>query len=210
MMKDRVDEIDQLLPQTQCGLCGYAGCHPYATALAMGTETINKCLPGGIKTLQSLGALLAVDPTPFLSEMQQSSKRNTVVNIREDECIGCTKCIQVCPVDAIIGASKKMHTVLATECSGCELCIPACPVDCMDVITLADDSETLRQAKASVYRQRYQMRKERDTQQKLEQKLKYQHAKQINTRKEQVVAARKAAIEAAIERVKTKSIKHEC
>lgn len=128
-----IDALDQVLPQTQCGLCHFSGCKPYAAAMVKENEPINRCLPGGIEVLNALGTLLQQDPVAFLEEMSQKAKSPAVAVIRESECIGCTKCIQACPVDAIIGASKQMHTILADVCTGCELCIKPCPVDCIDL-----------------------------------------------------------------------------
>lgn len=128
-----VDQIDAILPQTQCGQCGYPGCRPYAEAIA-GGDAINKCPPGGQATINNLAALLDV-PAPTLDEEHgQESELAMVAYIREDECIGCTKCIQACPVDAILGAAKQMHTVIASECTGCDLCVEPCPVDCIDMV----------------------------------------------------------------------------
>lgn len=126
-----VEQIDDILPQTQCGQCGYPGCRPYAEAIANGDE-INKCPPGGEATIKKLAELMGVEAKPLNAAQEPAVKR--VAFIREDECIGCTKCIQACPVDAILGASKLMHTVIADECTGCDLCVEPCPVDCIDMI----------------------------------------------------------------------------
>ena len=126
------DQINDLLPQTQCGQCGYPGCRPYAEAIANG-EAINKCPPGGEAGIQALADLLDVEAIP-LDEEHGEEKVKAVAFIREDECIGCTKCLQACPVDAILGAAKQMHTVIASECTGCDLCVEPCPVDCIDMI----------------------------------------------------------------------------
>ncbi|MET3998051.1 electron transport complex subunit RsxB [Marinobacterium sp. MBR-109] len=127
-----VDQIDSLLPQTQCGQCGYPGCRPYAEAIANG-EAINKCPPGGQSTIEALADLLDVEAVPLDAEHGEEQVKK-VAFIREDECIGCTKCIQACPVDAILGAAKQMHTVIVDECTGCDLCVEPCPVDCIDMI----------------------------------------------------------------------------
>jgi len=135
-----VDQIDNLLPQTQCGQCSYPGCRPYAEAIANGDE-INKCPPGGESTIHALAELLGRDFVA-LDEEHGEEKGKRVALIREAECIGCTKCIQACPVDAILGAAKQMHTVIADECTGCDLCIEPCPVDCIDMVpvqTTAND-----------------------------------------------------------------------
>ena len=133
------DQINEVLPQTQCGQCGFPGCRPYAEAIANG-EAINKCPPGGEAGIQALADLLDVEPIP-LDEEHGEENVTTVAYIREDECIGCTKCIQACPVDAILGAAKQMHTVLTSECTGCDLCVEPCPVDCIDMIA---EEESLR------------------------------------------------------------------
>ena len=127
------DQINEILPQTQCGQCGYPGCRPYAEAIANNHEAINKCPPGGEAGIQALADLLDVEPIP-LDEEHGEEKVKSVAFIREAECIGCTKCIQACPVDAILGAAKQMHTVIASECTGCDLCVEPCPVDCIDMI----------------------------------------------------------------------------
>ncbi len=131
-----VAKIDALLPQTQCGECGHPGCLPYAKALATGLANINQCPPGGVETLKALGALLQVDATPYLEAMALSTRLPSQALIREAECIGCTKCIQACPVDAIVGSAKLMHTVIATECTGCGLCVEPCPVDCIEMVAI--------------------------------------------------------------------------
>ena len=129
-----IDRIDAILPQTQCGQCGYPGCRPYAEAIAKG-DAINKCPPGGADVIQQLADLLNRDPLPQ-DESHGAEQPPSVAIIREDECIGCTKCIQACPVDAIVGAAKKMHTVILDECTGCDLCVDPCPVDCIDMVEL--------------------------------------------------------------------------
>ncbi|TDG12175.1 electron transport complex subunit RsxB [Seongchinamella unica] len=127
-----VDQINEILPQTQCGQCGHPGCRPYAEAIAAG-EAINKCPPGGQAGVQALADLLDMEPIPLDEEHGEEDVKK-IAHIREAECIGCTKCIQACPVDAILGAAKHMHTVIASECTGCDLCVEPCPVDCIDMI----------------------------------------------------------------------------
>jgi electron transport complex protein RnfB len=127
---DIADAIDALLPQTQCTRCGYDGCRPYAEAILAGKADINQCPPGGTQTIISLAALLRRDVKP-LNPLYGVERAPVVVLIDEAWCIGCTLCIQACPVDAIVGAPKLMHTVLLEHCTGCELCIPPCPVDCI-------------------------------------------------------------------------------
>lgn len=127
-----VDQIDNILPQTQCGQCGYPGCRPYAEAIANG-DAINKCPPGGESTIHELADLLGREVLPLDAE-QSVDEGKKVAFIREAECIGCTKCIQACPVDAILGAAKLMHTVIVDECTGCDLCVEPCPVNCIEMV----------------------------------------------------------------------------
>jgi len=128
---DLIDKINALLPQTQCAQCGYPGCKPYANAIATG-EAINRCPPGGDKTIAALAQLLRRDQEP-LNTALGITKAKQVALIREADCIGCTLCIRACPVDAIMGAKGFMHTVIADYCTGCELCIAPCPVDCIEL-----------------------------------------------------------------------------
>ena len=132
-----VEQIDELLPQTQCGQCGFPGCKPYAESIASG-DAINKCPPGGQSTINAIANLLDVPAPELDAEHGEEADLRTVAYIREDECIGCTKCIQACPVDAILGAAKLMHTVIADECTGCDLCVEPCPVDCIDMLPLTE------------------------------------------------------------------------
>jgi electron transport complex protein RnfB len=129
-MTPLADRLDQLLPQTQCTKCGYGGCRPYAEAMAEGSADLNQCPPGGEATIAVLARALGRDVKP-LNPANGEYRPPQVAVIDEPICIGCTKCIQACPVDAIVGASKLMHTVIAGWCTGCELCIPPCPVDCI-------------------------------------------------------------------------------
>lgn len=127
------ERIDRLLPQTQCTRCGYSGCRPYAEAIARGQADIDQCPPGGAAGVRALAKLLHRAPKP-LNPAHGVEGPPMVAVIDEDICIGCAKCIQACPVDAIVGAPKLMHTVIAEHCTGCELCIPPCPVDCIDLL----------------------------------------------------------------------------
>lgn len=136
-----VQQIDALLPQTQCGQCGHPGCRPYAEAIANG-EAINRCVPGGQDTINQLAALLNVEAIPLDSDYGVESPIKKVAFIREAECIGCTKCIQACPVDAILGAAKYTHTVITSECTGCDLCVEPCPVDCIEMRPLTATRQT--------------------------------------------------------------------
>jgi electron transport complex protein RnfB len=131
------DRIDALLPQTQCGQCRYEGCRPYAEALARGEAGHNHCPPGGDPTIRALARLLGREPLPLDTSYGETRPRALAV-IDETQCIGCTLCIQDCPVDAIVGAAKLMHTVIADECTGCELCLRRCPVDCIAMHAVED------------------------------------------------------------------------
>lgn len=126
-----VDQIDAILPQSQCGQCGYPGCKPYAQAVADGDE-ITKCIPGGRETVVKIAELMGVD----VPETDGETPEPMVAYIIEQDCIGCTKCIAACPVDAIIGTNKAMHTVIADFCTGCELCVAPCPTDCIKMIKI--------------------------------------------------------------------------
>jgi electron transport complex protein RnfB len=136
-----VEKIDAILPQTQCGQCGFPGCRPYATAIAKGEADINLCPPGGEEGVKKLAELLGVEAKP-LDESHGVTKPKSVAFIDESLCIGCTLCIQACPVDAILGAAKQMHTIIASECTGCELCVAPCPVDCIAMVPLQEDLST--------------------------------------------------------------------
>jgi electron transport complex protein RnfB len=129
--------IDALLPQTQCTRCGYAGCSPYAAAIADGLAQINQCPPGGAATIEALARLLNRSALP-LNPANGIESPPLVAWIDEARCIGCARCLAPCPVDAIVGAQKYMHTVLADRCTGCELCLPPCPVDCIEMRTAAE------------------------------------------------------------------------
>ena len=131
-----VDRIDTLLPQTQCAQCGYPGCRPYARALAAGQADINQCPPGGETVIHALADLLDRAPAT-LDPAYGLTKPRQVAVVREEDCIGCTLCIEACPVDAIVGSAKHLHTVIADTCTGCELCLPPCPVDCIELLPLA-------------------------------------------------------------------------
>lgn len=187
------EDIDAILPQTQCGLCGHGGCMPYAEALIYDKASIDLCPPGGVTVLRKIGAILQQDPAPFEAAMQEKSKPAMVAVIREDECIGCTKCIQVCPVDAILGSGKSMHSVINLECTGCELCVPACPVDCIDMIP---DTDTSKQP--DIFRQRFQAR---------EQRLAIEKQNKLVKEREHTQAERKHYLEAAILRAKQKKLR---
>ena len=145
-----IQQLDACLPQTQCRECSYQGCLPYAEAIVNDAEAIDRCAPGGVETLNELARLTKQNPAPFLETVMRNVRAPTLAVIDEAECIGCTKCIQACPVDAIIGASKHMHVILTDECTGCGLCVDPCPVDCIDTVPV--DALTFSREKA---KQRY-------------------------------------------------------
>lgn len=158
------DRIDALLPQTQCEQCGFHGCRPYAEAIARGAAPINRCPPGGAAGIATLAALLGRPVLP-LDPAHGVEKPRMLARIVEADCIGCTKCIQACPVDAIVGAAKRMHTVIADDCTGCELCVPACPVDCIVLEPMppaqAQDPAHTEAARAHFQRREARMARER-------------------------------------------------
>ena len=201
-LKVTIKQIDAVLPQTQCRECGYADCHAYAEALASGTTTIDRCPPGGTNTLNALGELLQVDATPYAETLLSKYRTPSVAVIDEDLCIGCVKCIKACPVDAIVGSAKLMHTVIKGECSGCELCVPACPMDCISMQSLPPRSRREQQQCATQWRERHTAHKARLARQQQEQQQQYENAK-LNQAKEQR-HTKQAAIAAAIARSKAK------
>jgi len=144
------ESINQLLPQTQCAQCGYPGCRPYANAIASHEAPINQCPPGGQLTIEALARLLDRPVIPLNAEFGIETPA-VVALVDEDACIGCTLCIHACPVDAIVGAGKYMHTVIAAECTGCALCLPPCPVDCISLepATRAENTHSTRAVTAS-------------------------------------------------------------
>lgn len=153
------DRIDQVLPQTQCGRCGYTGCRPYAEALARGECGLNRCPPGGVSTIEQLAAMLGREVLPLDPSCGPERPWGTA-RIDETLCIGCTKCIQACPVDAIVGAAKRMHTVIEAQCTGCELCLAPCPVDCIEWVPMRSPWDAQR---ALAARERFDARGARRT-----------------------------------------------
>lgn len=151
---DRVEQIDRLLPQTQCRRCGFQGCLPYAEAIAAGRTPINRCPPGGEATIGALARLLNTD-VMALDPACGATQARRVASIDNSLCIGCTKCILACPVDAIVGAPRHQHHVLADRCTGCDLCLPPCPVDCISMAVLG---ETWSQADAGRGRRHHRAR----------------------------------------------------
>lgn len=159
MAEPLVEQIDALLPQTQCTQCGFSGCRPYAQALAAGQADINQCPPGGAQGIRRLAGLLGVDFKPLNPEFGKERPRQVAV-IDEQDCIGCTKCLPPCPTDAILGANKHMHTVIEQECTGCQLCIAPCPVNCI-VMRPPRHPFIWNQQAADHARKRYQAKKQR-------------------------------------------------
>ncbi len=155
-------DIDALLPQTQCTRCGYQGCRPYAEAVARREAGINQCPPGGAATIAALAALLQREPLP-LNPANGAEGPPLVAQIDEAACIGCAKCLPPCPVDAIVGARKQMHTVLVQLCTGCELCIAPCPVDCISMVTRTSLPDAPAAPDARANRERFRAHDERNT-----------------------------------------------
>lgn len=195
------EQIDDLLPQTQCGDCGYKGCRPYAEAIAQGRDSIDHCPPGGVPTLKSLASLLNIDPEPYIDAVAASTRTPSLAIIREPECIGCTKCIQACPVDAIIGSAKQMHTIIADECTGCGLCVEPCPVDCIDLIDI-DEAQFDKDKSRDRFAQR-QRRLQRLEQAKIEKQRKATYLTDTKSTIEERTA-KQSYIQEAIARAKAK------
>ncbi|MGO1767606.1 MAG: electron transport complex subunit RsxB [Advenella sp.] len=167
-----IDRIDAVLPQTQCTQCGYDGCRPYAQALAEGTTPINRCPPGGDAGVAKLAAVLDTPILPLDPSCGQPGPLLLAV-IDEAHCIGCTLCIQACPVDAIMGANKFMHTVIPDLCSGCDLCVAPCPVDC---ITMVQAKREWTQNDADAARTRHEQRAQRLQREAIEKEERMRHA----------------------------------
>ncbi len=189
-----VDDILPHLAQTQCRLCDYVDCRAYAEAIVHEGEHIGRCVPGGQTTLNALAEATGQDPAPYRNQLPDEPL--SVAQIREPECIGCAKCLAVCPADAIIGSGKRMHTVITDVCHGCALCVPACPVDCIDMPPHPHHDSALEMATNSATR--YAQQKERHLLAQQEADLAHQRAKKSD--KIDVAQARKAAIAAALER----------
>jgi electron transport complex protein RnfB len=155
-----VARIDALLPQIQCTKCGHPGCEPYARALAGGAAAINQCPPGGDTLIRKLAELLGQDYVP-LDPARGAERARHVAYIDEPRCIGCTLCIQACPVDAIVGAAQQMHTVLVELCTGCDLCLVPCPVDCIAMVPATGTDATWDRPRMDAARQRLMRRNRR-------------------------------------------------
>jgi electron transport complex protein RnfB len=209
-----VDEIDALLPQTQCTKCGYAGCRPYAEAIVRGEAGIDQCPPGGARGVVKLATLLQRPVQPLNPRFGVEQPRAAAL-IREDLCIGCTLCIQACPVDAILGAPKQMHTILLAVCTGCELCVPPCPVDCIEMIpvrdlvlrgaeALASESTIPVADHAQLWRQRYDSRQRRMASARRQRDLQRAGKAGRPVIEEHDLARKRAVIQAALERARAR------
>ena len=203
MNEEKIQAIDAILPQTQCRLCEYADCKDYARAIVQDSERIDKCVPGGQIVLQQLAQLTGDSATPFEQGVKARVKPDVVAIVREEECIGCTKCISACPVDAIMGSAKQMHTVIASVCTGCELCVAPCPVDCIDIVPVPVEETPRWQVLQPVSRQRYAAYQARHARLAA---LKQQQHTQAKLDDAPVLTqkARQTAIEACIARAKQK------
>jgi len=211
------DRLEALLPQTQCTKCGFDGCRPYAEAMARGEAASNRCPPGGAEGIVRLSAALGVAPQPLDPERGVEQPR-AVARIEESLCIGCTLCIQACPVDAIVGAPKQMHTVLPDWCTGCDLCVTPCPVDCIEMIPVTGEQTgwaAWSQEQADAAHARYAARGVRLVREREENdarlaakaaaKLEALQAEPVaNTAEQEAQARKKAIIQAAIERARQK------
>lgn len=202
-IKALADRIDAELPQTQCTQCGYDGCRPYAEAVARGEAEINRCPPGGDDGVAALAALLGRPVLPIAPECGEPVTRPQVAFIDEAVCIGCTKCIEACPVDAIVGAPQRMHTVIAAECTGCGLCIPPCPVDCIELRD-SPDPTPLRD-RAEQFRARYEARNERLERERRERaERRAAKRRRLEESGDGDAATRRAEIAAAVERARAR------
>ncbi len=197
------EAIDALLPQTQCTKCGYGGCMPYARAIAAGEADFNQCPPGGAAGIEKLAALLGREAKP-LNPANGTEHPRALALIDEARCIGCTLCIQACPVDAIVGAAKLMHTVIAALCTGCELCVPPCPVDCIEMLPLPEAQAPWTRALADAARARFQFRGLRLAREQAERAAHLAHKAQEKL-EQPMPDAKKTVILAALERAKART-----
>jgi Na+-translocating ferredoxin:NAD+ oxidoreductase subunit B len=216
MIPDLADQIDALLPQTQCTKCGYPACRPYAEAITRGDAEINQCPPGGADGIAKLAALLGRKPLP-LNPANGVEQERIAALIDEHLCIGCTLCIQACPVDAIVGAPKLMHTILLQHCTGCELCVPPCPVDCIAMLGVVELSRrgaviahNSAEELASEARRRYEIHQARTARAAEERDARVATRPEKKVKRVDLGAAphdlqrKKAAVQAALERARTR------
>ena len=205
--REFIKKIDAILPQTHCRQCGFSGCEPYAVAIAEGQADINQCPPGDDDVIHKIAALLGIEPKP-LNTRHGHPKPRAIAMIDENRCIGCTFCIRACPVDAIVGAAKQMHTVITDECTGCELCVAPCPMDCISMIPITrktenvDISSTEYKKRADRARMRYHSRRQRLEQKKLlSQKItKVDHSFLPGGQEPLKTERKQAAVQAALKR----------
>ena len=195
-MNALAERIDALLPQTQCTKCGYPSCTRYAEAIARGEADVNQCPPGGEAGIRKLAALLGREAKPLNPANGIEATRRVAV-IDESRCIGCTLCIQACPVDAIVGAAKLMHTVVTDLCSGCDLCIVPCPVDCIEMIPAEGADAVWDQVRAGAARTRFERREARLSSERKERALRARRPEPSSERKRAIIAA-------ALERARAK------
>ena len=195
--------IDRLLPQTQCTKCGYPSCRRYAEAIAGGEADMNQCPPGGEAGIRKLAALLAREPKP-LNPANGVERARRVAVIDEARCIGCTLCIQACPVDAIVGAAKLMHTVVTGLCSGCDLCIAPCPVDCIEMVPAEGDDRLWDTARADAARIRFERRAARLSRESEERAERLARRALPGRRSDPEAEKKRAIIAAAVERARAK------
>ena len=201
-MSGLIQRIDALLPQTQCTKCGYPACRPYAEAIARGDAEINQCPPGGDATIRGLAGLLGREARP-LNPRNGIEQPRRVAIIDEARCIGCTLCIQACPVDAIVGAAKLMHTVVTELCSGCDLCVLPCPVDCIDMVPAAGADATWGRARADAARERFEQRGARLERERRE-RAERLAARTLKAKEDPDAEKKRAIIQAAIERARAR------
>lgn len=202
-MTSLADRIDALLPQTQCTKCGYAACRPYAEAIARGDADINRCPPGGDAGIRELAALVDRPYQP-LDPASGSERPRHVAVIDESLCIGCTLCIQACPVDAIVGAPRLMHTVIAALCSGCDLCVAPCPVDCIEMVPATGGDAVWGRDRADAARERFEARRRRLERERAERSERLARRALQSTRSGPDSEAKHAIIRAAIERARAR------
>lgn len=207
MHEKLVQQINDLLPQTQCTQCGFEGCLPYAKALATQETNINRCPPGGNSTIAAL-ALLLDKPVVELDHSCGTTIERHIASIDPQHCIGCTLCIKACPVDAIVGSSKRRHAVIAELCTGCELCIPPCPVDCIDMVFMPDfsqwDTQQAHAARARMNTREIRLKRQKEEQaQRLDAKAMHK-LDELDDTQSPDAAAKKAVVQAALARARAR------